>query len=136
MAVAPTLIVDKDRITISADIAWFNDPLPPGSVLIQGTPLAGQDSLAASYDGVQPIIWSVPIGEYSITAYGYPDNRMQPQRPEAVLDAVVVGPTRQMQITAALLEYAQRQYQTQMALETLQTLVPTRQELRDAIITP
>jgi hypothetical protein len=136
MAVAPTVVVDKNTVTVYGDIAWFNTPVPEGLELIQGTPLTGRDSLAASYDGVEPIIWRVPTsGTHSITAYGYPDDRMNPDRPEAILEVVITAPTRQQDINAALLEYAQRKFQLQMAITTLRALSPSREELAAAINT-
>ena len=132
----PTANVVGDLVTINADIAWFVDPLPPGAALIQGTRLAGQDSLAASSDGVGPIIWRLPPGSYNITAFGYPIDRLNPQRIEAVLPIVVNPPDRSTLIRGALLQYSASVYQTQLAKQELITLAPTLAEIRTAILSP
>ena len=132
----PTANVAGDIVTINADIAWFAQPLPPGSALIQGTRLGGQDSLAASSDGVEPIIWRLPPGSYNITAFGYPVDRMNPVRIEAVLPIVVNPPDRATLIRGALLQYSASVYQTQLAKEELVQLAPTLAEIRAAILSP
>jgi len=132
----PTANVVGDLVTINADIAWFVEPLPPGAALIQGTTLAGVPSLAASSDGVGPIVWRLPPGTYTITAFGYPVDRLNPQRIEGALSVTVDPPDRATLIRGALLQYSASVYQTQLAKQELITLAPTLAEIRTAILIP
>ena len=132
----PTANVVGDLVTIDADIAWFIDPMPVGAALIQGTRLAGQDSLAASSDGVGPIIWRLPPGSYSINAFGFPLDRVNPVRIEQVLPIVVDAPSRATLIRGALLQYSASVYQTELTKAELITLAPTLAEIRTAILSP
>jgi len=129
----PTLVVAGKIITIDADIAWFDNPLPPGAKLVQGTTLAGQDSLAASTDGSSPIIWELPAsGDYPITAYGFPIDRKFPQRSSAGLMASIAPVTRQDEIRETFVRLTMFLYEVDVARKDLLTLAPTREEIGTA----
>ena len=129
----PTHTVDGQRVTIDADIVfWSASQNMTGFSLIQGVPLMAPTQ-AASVDGVSPIIWEIPPGTYQLTAYGFPDDRENPQRTSAVLDIVVNAPTRIEDIRIALTAWLNSLNDVYLARANLQTLNPTRQELIDVI---
>ena len=126
----PPTIEQKDGvITIHADIAWFEDALPEGAKTLAGTILSGRESLRASSDGVGPIVWSLPPGEYTLKAYGYPIDRMDPLRAMQTFDITVVAPDRVQRLAKLLLEFSQRLYQYEAVKAEIVAMAPTREEL-------
>ena len=131
----PSATVVGDIVTIDADIAM----LPSSSAgtdageLLTGTMLAGDAGLAASSDGASPITWRLAPGEYQITAYGFPDDRLNPLRNVATLTVTIGTPTRTQQIADALQRLTLALFDAGRARATLDTLNPTRQELIDAL---
>lgn len=122
----PSHTVDGRRVTVDADICfWDAGQNMDGFTLVQGTPLMAA-SIAASKDGTSPIIWEVPPGTYQMTAYGFPDDRMNPERQTATLNIVADPVPRDEAIREALIAWF-------VARSTLQQLNPTRQELLDGL---
>jgi hypothetical protein len=129
----PSLVQDKGLITIHADLAWFDGDLPEGAVCLSGTVLSGRDSLRASTDGIGPIVWQLPPGDYTIQAYGYPIDRMDPLRDQLTFSFTVTAPDRIAQLQRLLLEFSQRLYQYEMVKDEIMVLNPTREELRQVL---
>lgn len=129
----PTVEQSDNIITLHADIAWFEGSLPEGSKSLSGTTLAGNDTLRASSDGVSPIVWSLPPGNYTIKAYGYPINRMDPLRASATFEVTVVAPDRVQRLAKLLLEFSQRLYQYEAVKSEIITMAPTKEELRQVL---
>lgn len=125
----PTIEQAGSKITLHADIAWFEGSLPEDAKCLSGTVLSGRDTLRASPDGSSPIVWSLPPGEYTIKAYGYPVDRMDPMRSSATFAVSIVSPDRIQRLTTLLLEFSQRLYQYEMVRAEIFELAPTREEL-------
>lgn len=125
----PTIEQAGNSITIHADIAWFEGAVPDDAKCLSGTVLSGRETLRASTDGVGPIVWQLPPGEYTIKAYGYPVDRMDPMRASATFAVSIVSPDRIQRLTALLLEFSQRLYQYEMVCAEILELAPTREEL-------
>ena len=135
----PTATVNGDVVTVSADFAYV-DPAVGTSVVVpvsvvEGTVLVDRTMLASN-DGVKPIAWQLPPGDYKVTAFGYPDNRLSPMRTKVVLDVTVLSPSRQQQIVDALKQYAISSADTAEAVAAIKTLKPTKAELAAAFTTP
>ena len=128
LGLPPTIEQAGDIVTIHADLAWMDGDLPPGAKTISGTVLAGS-SLRASVDGVSPIVLQLPPGTYSIDAYGYPVDRMDPLRASATFAVTVVAPDRVQRLAKLLLEFSQRLYQFEAVKNEIAVLNPTREEL-------
>ena len=75
----PSATVSGDIVTVDADIAFLPDGTT-GPTLLGGVELNTDPLLAASSDGTSPIQWRLPPGQYDITAYGFPDDRLNPIR--------------------------------------------------------
>lgn len=141
----PTATVKDDVVTVNADFAAI-DTIGPARV-IQGTPLvinygdanpevqpvAGYN-LTASSDGKSPLKWQLSPGTYEITAFGYPDNRLLPNRNKVILTVTVENPTRQKQIADALQRFSAANVEAEMAREEIKTLKPTRAEISAALV--
>ncbi len=126
----PTATVSGDIVTVNADFAYLDvEPLE----VVQGTILT-DTSLIASKDGKLPVSWRLPPGTYSITAFGFPDNRMLPNRNKAILTVTVENPTRQKQITDALQRFSLANIEAEVAREEIKTLKPTRAEISAALV--
>lgn len=128
----PSATVSGDVVTIDADIAWLPDGTT-GAQLLAGVELNTDPLLAASSDGVSPIQWRLPPGQYDITAYGFPDDRLNPIRNVATLTVTIQAPDRSDQIAAALQKLTLALFYAGQARADLQTLNPTRQEILDAL---
>jgi hypothetical protein len=102
--------------------------------VIQGTVLTGSE-LVASSDGQAPIVWKLAPGTYEITAFGYPDNRLLPNRNKVLLTVVIENPTRQQQIKEAFQKFSIANAEAQAAREEIKTLKPTKAEI-SAALTP
>lgn len=134
----PTVTVVGDLVTVSADIAWVDLASNPSAVVVpietvQGVTLTGSTLLASS-DGKAPVAWRLPPGSYKVTALGYPPNRMIPVRSEIVLDVVVNPPTRQQEINEAFRAFTIAKGDMAEALAALNTLKPTKAELKTAAL--
>ena len=129
----PKIEQSNGIITIHADLAWFDDDLPEGAVCLSGTVLSGRNSLRASTDGVGPILWQLPPGDYVLQAYGYPIDRMDPLRDQLTFSVTVTAPDRIAQLQRLLLEFSQRLYQFEMVKSEITALNPTREELRQVL---
>ena len=132
----PTATVTGDVVTVSADFAWI-EPAAGTSIVV---PIAIKDgvqlidpTMLASTDGVKPIAWQLSPGSYKVTAFGYPDNRLFPQRTKVVLDVTVLSPTRQQQIAEAVKAYSIASADSAEALAELKVLKPTKAELAAAL---
>lgn len=99
----PSLTVEGDRVTIDADFAWHHPDLA-GVEIIQGVPLQ-HPSVVASSDGASPIVLKMPPGSHEITTLGFPADRMNPDRGQQTLTAIVSAPTRQQQINELYATY-------------------------------
>jgi hypothetical protein len=132
----PTATLDNDVVTVEADFATINNVagnLPADEVEpVTGTILTGSTLLASS-DGIAPIAWRVPPGEYVITAFGYPDDRMNPNRVKTVLNVTVTEPTRIESIRVALNELSLRLFEVKAAKQQIQALSPTQVEVLEAL---
>ncbi len=133
----PTATVTGDVVTINADIAWI-EPASGTAVVVpiatpQGTILIDPTMLASS-DGISPVAWQLSPGNYKVTAFSYPTDRMNPQRTEVTLDVVIASPTRQQQIRAALQQLTLAKADVSEALAELAALKPTKAELRAAAL--
>lgn len=132
----PTMTVSSSGATFNADFVIFEPAVPLDDISIrQGVPLTDK-RLIASYDGVEPIVVDLPLGEYAVTAFGYPSDRMNPQRVEVIFNVVISGPDREAQIRDALVRYSVHSFETQQAINDLQTLNPTAAEIRAAFVPP
>lgn len=132
----PSVAVQGDIVTVDADIAMVVDsgPATVAGELISGVPLlSAAGTFAASDDGVSPIVWKLPPGEYLITAYGFPEDRLNPIRNVVTLTANVSTPDRGQQIAEALQQLTLALFDAGKARQELDTLNPTRQELIDAL---
>ena len=133
----PTVVsVSGDVVTISADVAWI-DPAVGTAIVV---PIATKEgvqlvdpTMLASTDGVKPIAWQLPPGQYKVTAFGYPDDRLNPMRTKVVLDVTILSPSRQQQITEAVKKYSIASADAAAALSSLKTIKPTRSELAAAL---
>lgn len=129
----PTIEQDGDIVTIHADIAWIEGTLPPNAQTISGTVLSGRENMLASIDGVSPIVWSLPPGDYTVKAYGYPLDRMDPLRAEQTFVLTVLIPDRLQRLSRLLLEFSQRLYQYEAVRAEIVAMSPTRQELSNVL---
>lgn len=133
----PTLTVDGSRVIVDADIAWITAPDPVDGVeVLQGSIFSGASAgsgMAASHDGRSPIIWRLPPGEYTVRAYGFPDDRLNPQRTSVDLVAVVTQSDRRRQIRESLNRLTLALFDVASARDALQQLNPTRAEIQDAL---
>jgi hypothetical protein len=127
----PAATVDGDVVTVFADFAHLESaPLE----VVQGVVLDGPD-LVASSDGQLPIVWKLSPGTYEITAFGYPDNRLLPNRNKVLLTVVIENPTRQQQIKEAFQKFSIANAEAQAARDEIKTLKPTKAEI-SAALTP
>lgn len=131
----PSATVSGDIVTVDADIAFLPDASAAGvsATLLAGTELVSSPNVAASTDGASPIQWRLPPGQYDITAYGFPDDRVNPVRNVAILTVTIQAPDRSDAIAAALKKLTLALFDAGKAQADLQTLNPTRQELIDAL---
>ncbi len=133
----PTATVTGDVVTINADIAWI-EPASGTAVVVpletvQGTILI-DPTMLASNDGIGPVAWRLSPGNYKVTAFSYPADRLNPQRTEVTLDVVIASPTRQQQIRTALQKLTLAKVDAAEALNELAALKPTKAELRAAAL--
>jgi len=128
----PSATVSGDVVTVDADFALLPDGTT-GTQLLGGVELNTDPLLAASSDGVSPIQWRLPPGQYDITAYGFPDDRLNPIRNVATLTVTIQAPDRSDAIAAALQKLTLALFDAGQARAALQTLNPTRQEILDAL---
>jgi len=126
---APTVNVTDDIVTINADfITAYNLPSTAITV-VDGVPMAGTNQLLASKDGVSPIVITLPPGTYDIVAFGYPVDRLNPQRIKLTLSVTIENPDRLELIRDAFVAYAIHSYATSEALSQITTLQPTPAEI-------
>jgi hypothetical protein len=131
----PTATVSGDVVTVNADFAYLDLPDSGVSVgIVQGVQLVGDPAILSSTDGKLPVVWRLPPGTYSITAFGYPDNRLLPNRNKVILTVTVENPTRQQQIADALQRFSVANVEAEMAREEIKTLKPTRAEISAALV--
>jgi hypothetical protein len=130
----PTIENNDGIVTIHADLAWMDGYLPEGAKTISGTVLGGgSPSLRASVDGVSPIVLQLPPGTYSIDAYGYPIDRMDPLRAFETFEVVITAPDRIQQLARMLTEFSQRLYQFENIKRDIALFNPTREELKQVL---
>lgn len=124
----PTIEQAGNIVTLHADMAWIEGEIPDGAQSLAGTMLTGS-SLRASSDGVSPIVWKLPPGDYAVKAYGYPIDRMNPMRASATFSVTVLAPDRVQRLAKLLLEFSQRLYQYEAVKAEIAAMSPTRDEL-------
>lgn len=136
----PTATVSGDVVTVSADIAWIDYAPVSGQTVPVVVPVAIKEgtilvdkTMLASYDGVKPVAWQLPPGTYKVTAFGYPDSRLNPMRTKVVLDVVIANPTRQQQLKDALKKFSIASAEAAMAKAEIVALNPTKAELTAAL---
>lgn len=129
----PSATVSGDIVTVDADIAALPAAITEYELLQGRAILNSTGNVAASADGVSPIVWRLGSGQHQVVAYGFPDDRENPHRIIRTLDVEVIGPTRQQQIAAAVKRFTLALYESGQAQAELQGLNPSRQELIDAL---
>jgi hypothetical protein len=129
----PSVTVTGRTVSFDADIMWWSHTQDmTGFELTQGTPILGP-RYAASSDLSSPVIWAVPPGNYTATAYGFPDDPMAPNRIKQTLTIVVEPVSRQEQINEAVYRFYFHRNNWQASKQDLRDLDPTDAELAIAV---
>lgn len=129
----PSVTVDGRTVTFDADTMWWDHAQDmTGFIMIQGTPIHGP-RYAVSSDGISSIGWTVPPGSYTVTAHGFPDDPMFPNRVVKTLTVIVEAETRQEQINDAVYRFYFHRDNWQAAKKDMKDLQPTDAELETAI---
>lgn len=130
----PSLVVDENIVTIDADIIALDGAIDISTIeLLEGTVLSAP-SVFASSDGVSPIVLKMPVGVHSISAWGFPEDRMFPERNYIVLSATINAPTREQLIVSAYKELLKIRAEWNSMIVSINELNPTKQETRDALV--